>query len=592
MIINHVTKKFRTFFRFFLILVGMILFFSTYFAVLNYLQIKIESHQLSSKNFISRESLAEKAKEFAWDSQLIPKDHMVWIRNATPFSDAAAVDYLSHKQFDSVRPEVFPWKRVFGLQDLHDLPKQDDLWYWSFKVVDSEGSRKGGYVVDISASSGEVIGFSRYGWDPDKNHLEEMATEQKRVIAYDFLHSIKMDADIIPAEDMQETDQIENCSSFQVLENSSKGILFEKKKTVRVCGQRVEEYRSNFFLPSNGNQLNTLSTIARVFFFGLFPLVLVFLKSFILVLGFGIYLVMQKIKRQSFYVDWRKTTLFGMMLFSLLFIKEFFDRFGVLFYNKTISLNELARTLQDALGSTFFTGVISLILPPIIALVIGRRLSLMYFPDSLKTFDMFFNGQWGDRRLFLAIIRGGVLFIVLLLVQCLVIFIGGLLFGSWSDVRNPLSTLVSPFHLFSSDIGYDTGIFASFNEEILFRLLLISFLFSRYKKLSTAIILASVIWTLLHVTLIYHPFYVQQFNLLLNGIILGFVFVRYGLFETIVAHFFFNVAAFIIPISLITTPFELAILIFATVFPVLLPILVYLIRKLGDNSTTKYGSLI
>ena len=84
------------------------------------------------------------------------------------------------------------------------------------------------------------------------------------------------------------------------------------------------------------------------------------------------------------------------------------------------------------------------------------------------------------------------------------------------------------------------GLSAAFNEELFFRLFSISFL-KRYVKLTwLAVIAPAIIWAFLHSNYPQQPAYIRGLEISVYGIILGLVFLRYGIIATIVSHYTYN----------------------------------------------------
>lgn len=84
------------------------------------------------------------------------------------------------------------------------------------------------------------------------------------------------------------------------------------------------------------------------------------------------------------------------------------------------------------------------------------------------------------------------------------------------------------------------GLSAALNEELFFRLFSVSFL-KRYLKLTwLAVIAPAVIWAFLHSNYPQQPAYVRGIEISIYGVILGLVFLRYGIIATIVSHYTYN----------------------------------------------------
>lgn len=579
--------------RLFSSVVLIMVFFCIYYAGLNYIQMKIESHQSTPKEFIGRESAVKLAEIFIKEVGSIPKENNIWIHDVMVLQDNANItNYGVVSSSDTNQTELFPWKRIFGLQYKDASSSQKGKLYWSVQIADGYQS-KGGFTISVSTETGEIIGLSRYGWHPPFNDIVEITKIDQENIIADFLRHteyskyFQSNKSIITDED--------NCTIWQSYIDNLENETLQREVFVRVCGNEVIEYKSNIVNIEDEDVVSFAYIVFKIFFLGVLPIVLLLVKSFVGTFVMGFYIIWRWFKNRTLPLEWSKASMVGGVLFSMLFIKELIDRIGVWYYNlvfsdESIHLTsaEAITTFSNALENTIFGGVTFFVLPTLLFLVLGRHLSSRFFPKSMEAFDLFFSGKWKNPILFNATVRGIVVCLVLIVLEAIVIFVGGLI-NAWSDPRTPITIVTSPLHWFSSTIAYDGLLLPALNEEITFRLFLISILFSKFKKPFISVLLAAVIWAMAHITLIYHPFYLQTFALILNGIILGFVYIRYGLWETVVAHFLYNAIIFAIPIFTIATINESLAFVFISISPVLFFLLYFYFSKILSNRKSKLG---
>ncbi|MCL5036429.1 MAG: CPBP family glutamic-type intramembrane protease [Chloroflexi bacterium] len=117
-------------------------------------------------------------------------------------------------------------------------------------------------------------------------------------------------------------------------------------------------------------------------------------------------------------------------------------------------------------------------------------------------------------------------------------WVGGKYFGVWSPPEMPY------------DNGFSTalpwiyplliGLYAALTEEFLYRFFSISFLRKYLKNIWLAILIPSIIWAMMHCNYPQKPFYIRGVELLPVAIIMGWVFVRYGIFATLISHYTVN----------------------------------------------------
>ena len=84
------------------------------------------------------------------------------------------------------------------------------------------------------------------------------------------------------------------------------------------------------------------------------------------------------------------------------------------------------------------------------------------------------------------------------------------------------------------------GLVAATSEEFLFRLLAISLLVRWLKKPWLAVLIPAIVWAFLHANYPQEPIYIRGLELTVVGVIFGLVFLRYGVWATIISHYVYN----------------------------------------------------
>ena len=84
------------------------------------------------------------------------------------------------------------------------------------------------------------------------------------------------------------------------------------------------------------------------------------------------------------------------------------------------------------------------------------------------------------------------------------------------------------------------GLVASTSEELFFRLFMISFLKKYLKKTWIAVLIPAIIWAFLHVSYPVHPIYIRGLELTVVGVIFGMVFLRFGIWTTVISPYVYN----------------------------------------------------
>lgn len=85
-----------------------------------------------------------------------------------------------------------------------------------------------------------------------------------------------------------------------------------------------------------------------------------------------------------------------------------------------------------------------------------------------------------------------------------------------------------------------TGLAAATFEEFLFRLVAISLLLRWFKRSWLAVLVPAVVWAFLHADYPQEPIYIRGLELTIVGVALGMVFLRFGVWATIISHYVYN----------------------------------------------------
>jgi GNAT superfamily N-acetyltransferase len=112
--------------------------------------------------------------------------------------------------------------------------------------------------------------------------------------------------------------------------------------------------------------------------------------------------------------------------------------------------------------------------------------------------------------------------------------------GWWSPVTAEYSNLfATPFPFL---YAFDIGLSAALTEELLFRMIGIAFFLwvFRNKQVWLALLIPGVLWSFAHSSYVTYPIYVRGVELTVVALFLGFVFLKFDLFTTIMSHFTYN----------------------------------------------------
>ena len=126
--------------------------------------------------------------------------------------------------------------------------------------------------------------------------------------------------------------------------------------------------------------------------------------------------------------------------------------------------------------------------------------------------------------------------------------LGGRYFDVWvpadvSEYDNAFSTAIPWIYPLL------VGLSAAALEEFFFRLLAITLLIRWLKRRWLAVLLPAVVWAFLHSNYPHEPIYIRGIEITVIGIVFGIVFLRFGIWASIIAHYAIN--AFIVALPMV-----------------------------------------
>ncbi len=126
--------------------------------------------------------------------------------------------------------------------------------------------------------------------------------------------------------------------------------------------------------------------------------------------------------------------------------------------------------------------------------------------------------------------------------------------GWWSPVTAEYNdAYATPFPFL---MAFDIGLNAALTEELLFRLIGISFFLWIFPKQRwLAVLIPGVIWAFAHAGYVSYPIYARGIELTIHAIIMGVIFLKFDLFTTIMAHFTYNMIVTAMPLLRSSDPY-------------------------------------
>jgi len=126
--------------------------------------------------------------------------------------------------------------------------------------------------------------------------------------------------------------------------------------------------------------------------------------------------------------------------------------------------------------------------------------------------------------------------------------------GWWSPVTAEYSdAYATPFPFL---LAFEVGLNAALTEELLFRLIGISFFLWMFPKQRwLAVLIPGVLWAFAHASYVSYPIYARGIELTIHAIIMGAIFLKFDLFTTIMAHFTYNMIITAMPLLRSSDPY-------------------------------------
>lgn len=208
----------------------------------------------------------------------------------------------------------------------------------------------------------------------------------------------------------------------------------------------------------------------------------------------------------------------------------------------------------------------------------GESLRQEVFPKNKDvSFFHFINSTFLCRSVSRMIVLGYLLFFILAGLQSLLFALGQRFAGVWVE-RARLVELSAAYLPFLAALN--VGVRASLSEEILFRLFGIGLGKKYLKSTAVAVLLTAVIWGFGHSEYAIFPVWFRGIEVGIMGLVLGYMFIRYGIIVTIVAHYVFDVFWGVAPYLIGRSN---AYLFLSSLMVMLLPLFFALIAYLADR---------
>jgi N-acetylglutamate synthase-like GNAT family acetyltransferase len=164
--------------------------------------------------------------------------------------------------------------------------------------------------------------------------------------------------------------------------------------------------------------------------------------------------------------------------------------------------------------------------------------------------------------------------------------------GGWSPMGVSYSNLFATPFPFLGPIMM--GLSAAVDEELTFRLIGIALLLWLTRRHWIAVLIPALLWALAHLTYVRDPFYMRGIELLVVGVFLGLLFLKFGLVTTIMSHAVYNALLGALPMLRSNEPYFVfsGIVVIVVIFIPMIPGWVLMLKRWGRPSALETEPVI
>jgi ribosomal protein S18 acetylase RimI-like enzyme len=158
--------------------------------------------------------------------------------------------------------------------------------------------------------------------------------------------------------------------------------------------------------------------------------------------------------------------------------------------------------------------------------------------------------------------------------------------GGWSPMGSSYSNLFATPFPFLAPI--DSGLYPAIDEELTFRLIGIAILLWLTRRRWIAVLVPALLWALAHLTYVRDPFYMRGIELLVVGIFLGLIFLKFGLVTAIMSHAVYNALLGALPMLRSDEPYFIfsGMVVIVTIFIPMIPGWLLMFKQRGRVSAS------
>jgi membrane protease YdiL (CAAX protease family) len=413
-------------------------------------------------------------------------------------------------------------QKTQGIQKSNALiRKEAPVWFWHlrwFKELEKEG-----FYADIDPATGEVISFAHAILEDRQG--ADLTESAARLLAEKVVLSRGIDLrEYELKEDVTEKQKHRTDYSFSWEKKNYKIAQATFRVGVDILGDTLGLFKIYLKVPetfsrdlgkekSIGYALSMVSTLCM----------------FLLIIGAIVVAVAQNNRSN---INWRFGAIFGGIA-AILSIVSSLNSIPLIWssYPDTMSKTVFMVT---SLGSICISALLSGLLVFVYGAT-GEPLLREFGKIKMPLFDAIRNRKFIASDVVPSVLVGYSLGFIFLGYVTVFYLLGEKFFNIWMPPRSAYSNILGTCVPFLFPLT--AALMAAISEEFLFRLFSILFLKKHLKLMWLAVLIPSVVWALAHSTYPIFPVFMRGIELTVFGVVLGLVFLKYGLETVVIAHF-------------------------------------------------------
>jgi hypothetical protein len=491
-------------------------------------------------------------------------------QTAKGFLGAEGFDINSYKEttvFVSDEEASVYLQKTQGIEKTSDIAQNGvPLWFWTFRAF--KPLEKEEFLVDVDPSSGKITNFSHLIEDDKEGATIEQEEAEK--IARDFVQN-KMGIDLVGYERVEASSEKMRNRTDHHFEWKKKDFSVgegELRLSVDVLGDKAETFGTYLKVPetfqrgyqkeiSTGELLSILSLV--MMFFIAIAAFIVFIKKY-----------------KSNDIKWK----FGLIIAIIFLVLLMLDAAN------NISTIKMSYTTEVGYSTFWIMGIAAVIVGSVVyGLLImltgsaGDALTREVYPQSIGLFKGSIKQTVFSREFSINSFLGYFLAFFFLGYASVFYSIALKYLHVWTSAEGPMNEIFNSYFpfLFPLLIGFTAAV----SEEFMFRFFAIPFLKKYLRYTFLALLIPAIIWAFGHSNYPVYPVYVRGIELTLAGLAFGWVFIRFGLWPCLVAHYVIDAVLVSMPLLKSSNKYYIV----SGAFIILLALIPAIVALLGMNKT-------